>query len=207
MGIIGYGHIGRETARLSLVFGSKIHALTRSGAPTPNTGFTLPSTGDPDGSIPFKYFTTQSKSSIKEFFESCDVVVNTLPALPETEGFVGEEEFRAMKGDAVFVNIGRGDTVVTNALLAALKGVKSPTEEDSSTGSLRIGAASIDVSDPEPLPDGHELFTLPNVIITPHSSAMSTSYFHLATELLGVNVGRLREGKGALNAVRGKGEF
>lgn len=55
------------------------------------------------------------------------------------------------KGDAVFVNIGRGDTVVTNALLAALKGVKSPTEEDSSTGSLRIGAASIEFVFPSTL--------------------------------------------------------
>lgn len=62
------------------------------------------------------------------------------------------------------------------------------------------------MTDPEPLPDKHPLFTLPNVVLTPHMSGSSKLYFERAVDLLNINVERIREGKGVLNAFRGRGE-
>jgi phosphoglycerate dehydrogenase-like enzyme len=62
------------------------------------------------------------------------------------------------------------------------------------------------VTDPEPLEDGHPFYTLPNVVLTPHMSGLSVDYFTRTIDLLVKNVELLRSGRGALNAVRGKGE-
>jgi phosphoglycerate dehydrogenase-like enzyme len=62
------------------------------------------------------------------------------------------------------------------------------------------------VTAPEPLPDGHPLWSLSNAIITPHCSGLSRDYFVRAVDLLTINVKRIEGGLGALNAVRGKGE-
>lgn len=74
----------------------------------------------------------------------CDVVVNTLPSSAGTTHFIGETELKAMKGDAVLVNIGRGDTVDTEALVRALTAQTSAGEDVAATGTLRIGGASIE---------------------------------------------------------------
>ncbi|GAA5880407.1 hypothetical protein JCM16303_003932 [Sporobolomyces ruberrimus] len=206
VGILGYGAIGRETARLFHSAGSKIHALNRTGEPSRSTGYTLPHTGDPTGSIPSRYFSTSSKTSTLEFFFSCDVVINTLPDSEQTRGFVGKEQFKAMKGDGVYVNIGRGTTTDQEALVEALKAEKGKDEEEDATGTLRIGGASLDVTSPEPLPSHHPLYTLPNVVLTPHMSGSSKLYFERASELLKINVDRVRQGRGVLNSFRGKGE-
>ncbi|GAA6010499.1 hypothetical protein JCM10207_001334 [Rhodosporidiobolus poonsookiae] len=206
VGIIGYGHIGRETARLFHSCGSTIYALNRNGQPTPESGFILPKTGDPSGSLPDKYFSTSDRQSTLDFFSACDVVVNTLPDSAATRGFVGEEELKAMKGDGVYVNIGRGTTTDQEKLIEALKATKADGEEEDATGTLRIGGASLDVTNPEPLPTGHVLYQLPNVVLTPHMSGQSRIYHANAAKVLEVNVERVRKGKGALNAFRGKGE-
>jgi phosphoglycerate dehydrogenase-like enzyme len=88
------------------------------------------------------------------------VVVNTTPLTPETTGLFDAEFFAAMKPTAYFMNVGRGKSVVTADLLAALE-------------SGGIAGAGLDVTDPEPLPSGHPLWRLTNVIITPHMSGMS----------------------------------
>ncbi|GAA5909962.1 hypothetical protein JCM6882_008413 [Rhodosporidiobolus microsporus] len=206
VGIIGYGHIGRETARLFHSCGSTILALTRSGLPSPIGGFLLPHTGDPAGVLPEQYYSSASRESTLAFFADCDVVVNTLPDSEATRGFVGEEELKAMKGDGVYVNIGRGTTTDQEALVKALQAKPAEGEEEDATGSLRIGGASLDVTQPEPLPTGHPLYTLPNVVLTPHMSGQSKKYFENAAKVLEVNVERMRAGRGALNAWRGKGE-
>ncbi|GAA5973052.1 hypothetical protein JCM11641_000387 [Rhodosporidiobolus odoratus] len=206
VGILGYGHIGRETARLFHSCGSTIYATTRDGKPSPEKGFILPNTGDPTGSLPTKYCSTSSRSSTLSFFSECDVVINTLPDSAATRGFVGEEELKAMKGDGVYVNIGRGITTDQEALVKALQAEREQGEEMQATGTLRIGGASLDVVTPEPLPNGHILYTLPNVVLTPHMSGLSTQYFVNAAKVLDVNVSRMRKGKGALNAYRGRGE-
>jgi phosphoglycerate dehydrogenase-like enzyme len=84
--------------------------------------------------------------------------VSTLPLTPETKGLMNKAFFDAAKRGALFINVGRGATVVTDDLLAALK-------------DGRLGGAGLDVTDPEPLPPEHPLWHAPNTIITPHVSA------------------------------------
>ncbi|GAA6038885.1 hypothetical protein JCM8097_000552 [Rhodosporidiobolus ruineniae] len=205
VGIIGYGHIGRETARLFHAHGSPIYALTRSGRPTPESGYFLPTYGDPSGALPSQWFSSASSSETDDFLAQCDVVVNTLPASSATEGFVGEKVLRAMKGDAIYVNVGRGSTTDHGKLVEALRATPGEGERRDAVGTLRIGAAALDVTAPEPLPPSSPLWTLPNCLITPHISGATASYYDRAVELMLENVRRIEAGEGAWNAFRGRG--
>jgi phosphoglycerate dehydrogenase-like enzyme len=100
---------------------------------------------------------TVSTSSLDEVLPGADVVILAAALTDDTRGLIGAEQFREMKNSAIIVNIGRGGLVETDALVHALH-----------TGG--IAGAGVDVTDPEPLPDGHPLWSTPNVIITPHSA-------------------------------------
>lgn len=113
------------------------------------------------------------------------------------EGGVGEGEEEAGKkkraGRTFIANIARGPLIDTDALLHALNG-----------GLIR--GAALDVTDPEPLPDGHPLWGARNVIITPHVSGASTRYFERVLAILEYNLGRLADGVELVNRVdRGRG--
>lgn len=86
-----------------------------------------------------------------------DHVINILPASPATNRFCNDALFSGMKRGAIFYNIGRGMTVDQEALVAALQ-------------SGQLGGAGLDVTDPEPLPADHPLWTAPNCLITPHTA-------------------------------------
>lgn len=199
---------------MAQALGMRVTCATRTGHPTPIKGYLLPHTGDHDGHIPAKWYTTTSAESLAAFYATADVVVNSLPATDETRNFVDEDAFRRMKDDAVFVNIGRGDTVDQATMIRALEaGLQQPSEESvpaegkCGKGNLRIGAASLDVTTPEPLPADSKLWRLPNVLLTPHMSGGSELYWYRVTDLASINAVRVvNEGKGGLNAVRGKGE-
>ncbi len=134
-----------------------------------------------------------------DFYSKSDVMVNTLPSLPGTKKFVSTAAFKAMPSDSIYVNIGRGDTVDQDALIRAL----SPDTPEAE----RIGMASLDVTDPEPLGADNPLWKMKNVLITPHVSGASNQYWHRATDLFKVNIQRMIEqDKGALNAVLGRSE-
>lgn len=105
---------------------------------------TLPSTGDPSGSVPTAYFSSQSRDARLAFFARCDVVVNTLPDSKATRGCMGREELSGMKGDAIYVNVGRGTTTDQEALVEALRARAGEGEERDAVGTLRIGAASLE---------------------------------------------------------------
>src|SRR5690606_35999863 len=92
--------------------------------------------------------------------ERADVVVNATPLTPETRGMFDARFFAAMRDDALFINVGRGESVVTADLTAALQ-------------AGTIGGAGLDVTDPEPLPPGHPLWSMQSVIITPHIATSS----------------------------------
>lgn len=81
VGILAYGGISREIARLFKAFGANIVVCTRAGKPQPHTGFRLEGCGDPDGSIPSNYYSME-KESVKEFLGECDVVVSSTFDLP-----------------------------------------------------------------------------------------------------------------------------
>lgn len=96
----------------------------------------------------------------EKFLSGPDYIVNTLPSTPATVGLFNDTAFRRMKKTAVLINIGRGDTVDEAALMQALR-------------QGAIGGAVLDVFAHEPLPEESPLWTLPNVIITPHNSGVS----------------------------------
>jgi phosphoglycerate dehydrogenase-like enzyme len=89
-----------------------------------------------------------------------DVIVDALPLTPATRATFDARLFERVKRGALFVNVGRGGTVVTSALIDALR-----------TGTL--SGAALDVTDPEPLPADHPLWQAPNLIVTPHISSES----------------------------------
>ena len=141
--VVGLGGIGTEVARLADAAGMRVTAIRSSRRPGPSfvskTGLT---------------------EDLPEYAHEADVVVNCLPMTPGTEDIFDAEIFAAMRETAFFVNVGRGGTVDTDALVAALSdGV--------------IAGAGLDVTDPEPLPEGHPLWQAPNLIITPHFAAWS----------------------------------
>ncbi len=99
---------------------------------------------------------THPISELEKLLPRADHVVNILPASPATDNFINAARFAAMKPGAIFYNIGRGTTVDQKSLIQSL-----------TTGHL--AAACLDVTDPEPLPPDHPLWTAPNCFITPHT--------------------------------------
>lgn len=94
---------------------------------------------------------------------------------------IGAEQLRAMRGDAWLVNVGRGDVVDTDALVAALR-------------AGWIGGAALDVTDPEPLPSGHPLWGMPQVLITPHVANPPQAKAASLAKRVRENTERLRDG-------------
>jgi phosphoglycerate dehydrogenase-like enzyme len=110
-----------------------------------------------------------------------DLVVLALALTPETEGIIGHGEFKLMEGHAWLVNVARGRHIVTDDLVEALRdGV--------------IGGAALDVTDPEPLPADHPLWSLPNCIITPHVGNTPEMARPLLAERVTANVRRFAHG-------------
>ncbi|MGH8249703.1 MAG: D-2-hydroxyacid dehydrogenase [Steroidobacteraceae bacterium] len=139
--VAGLGGIGTEVARRAHALGMKVIA-------TRNTPQEKPVFVAEQGLA----------ADLLPFISRADVIVNTLPLTPDTKGLFDRRLFDAAKRGALFINVGRGGTVVTADLVAAL-------------GDGRIGGAGLDVTDPEPLPPDHPLWRAPNVLITPHVAA------------------------------------
>ncbi|MGE0467252.1 MAG: D-2-hydroxyacid dehydrogenase [Steroidobacteraceae bacterium] len=139
--VVGLGGIGTETAKRAHALGMNVIAIRNSGR-----------TGPP-------YVAEVGLSAdLQAFAGRADVIVNTLPLTADTKHLFGKAFFDAAKRGALFINVGRGASVVTGDLVAALV-------------DGRIGGAGLDVTDPEPLPADHPLWRAPNVLITPHISA------------------------------------
>jgi phosphoglycerate dehydrogenase-like enzyme len=120
--------------------------------------------------------------------ERADVVVNATPLTPETRGMFDARFFAAMRDDAFFINVGRGESVVTADLTAALQ-------------AGAIGGAGLDVTDPEPLPPGHPLWSMSNVVITPHIATSSDFRSERTVTLVAENVRRYVSGDAVLSVV------
>jgi phosphoglycerate dehydrogenase-like enzyme len=117
-----------------------------------------------------------------------DLVVLALALTPETTGFFGRPQFEAMASHAWLVNVARGRHIVTAELVDAL------------TAST-IGGAALDVTEPEPLPDGHPLWALPNCLITPHTANTYEMALPLLSARIADNVRRFGAGEPLLGAV------
>jgi D-2-hydroxyacid dehydrogenase (NADP+) len=191
MGIVGWGKIGDGVAHLARAFGMRIIG-TRWSVMVPTH---VPRSG------PFAYADepwlepvdlpadiVYPSVQLHEVLGQSDVLVVILPLTSETEGSFGEPEFRAMKRRALFLNIGRGRVVREEALIASLQ-----------SGHLR--GAGIDVFAQEPLPRSSPLWSMPNVLISPHVGGVSDLTRERVARFFAVNLTRYLEGQPLLNVV------
>lgn len=169
--VVGLGGIGREVAKRGKGFGMRVWATRRSDVPPPAY---VDRQGTPD--------------ELMDMLPDADVVVLCVPLTDDTRGMIGEEEFAAMKDGAYLINVARGKVVDTDALVRALEGG-------------RLAGAGLDVTDPEPLPADHVLWTMPNVVITPHVSARSALTGEHWRALYTENLRRFGAGEPLLNVV------
>jgi len=141
-----------------------------------------------------RHVTSEDDDSIRgvdelpDLVAGADIIVNVLPLTKETRGLFSRSLIDRFKSGAVFVNVGRGASVDQSALIAAL-------EEG------RISAAGLDVTDPEPLPADSPLWTMDNVIITPHMAGITPEYSRRAWKLFFENLERFHAGKPLINRV------
>ncbi|MEU6368139.1 2-hydroxyacid dehydrogenase [Streptomyces sp. NPDC046931] len=126
-------------------------------------------------------------SRLSELLPDADIVVVVTPLTTETKGLVNAGFLARMKDGALLVNVARGGVVDTKALLAELE-------------AGRITAA-LDVTDPEPLPEGHPLWHAPGVLITPHVGGPTSAFRPRATRLLSAQLNRFAQGEPMANVV------
>lgn len=182
--IVGYGGVGRETARLMRAFGMAVDAATADGERRPYRGY-LPyaGAGDPDALLPERMFRT---SEIGKALPAADVVVLALPLTPATHRLFDADALARMRPSAILVNVGRGGVVDTSALLAALD-------------AGQLAGAYLDVFDREPLPANSPLWDHPLVSITPHMAGVMPDDGLRYRELFLKNLARFRAGEPLIN--------
>jgi phosphoglycerate dehydrogenase-like enzyme len=167
LGVIGLGHIGRRVAQIGHAFGMRVLGMRRSAQREE---------ADPD--VEQLY----SPEQLQELLGRCDYVVLAVPLTPRTERMIGEPELRAMKRNAYLVNVARGRVVDEAALIRALN-------------EGWIAGAGLDVAETEPLPPESPLYSMPNVILTPHISGLSVHYEERLAALFADNLRRYRAGQ------------
>jgi phosphoglycerate dehydrogenase-like enzyme len=128
-----------------------------------------------------------ASESLPELLPEADIVIIAVPLDEDTTGLVDDDFLSRMKEGALFVNIARGPVADTDALL-----------RHASSGRLRL---ALDVTDPEPLPDGHPLFALPNVLISPHVGGATSAAIPRLTRLVNIQIKRLLDGEEPINVV------
>ena len=169
--VVGFGATGRALAQRAKPLGMKIWAVTRSGNADPALA---------DRVFP----ATQLDRALPE----ADFVVLAAPETPETYHLIGAQQLAAMKRTAFLVNMARGSLVDEAALIEALE-------------QRAIAGAALDVAEEEPLPPESRLWSLENVFLTPHISAVSESLWDRQAQLLLENLDRWFSGCDLLNRV------
>ncbi len=177
LGLIGYGQIGREVARLARAFGMRVIALRKR----------IPAEDDQhDDSIMFV-----RRDQLPMLLAQSDFVVVAAPLTPETRRMLDADALRQMKPTAFLVNIGRGAVVDEQALASAI-------------AEGRIAGAALDVFEQEPLPDDSPLWRLAaegRVILTPHIAGQTPHYEARAAALFAENLRRFVQGQPLINQV------
>lgn len=169
--VAGLGGIGTEVAQRAHALGMRVVATRASSRTGPDF---VSYVGAPE--------------ELAKLAAEADVIVDALPLTPATRGTFDARLFERVKRGALFVNVGRGGTVVSSALSDALR-----------TGAL--GGAALDVTDPEPLPADHPLWQAPNLIITPHVSSESELGVSRVWEIVRENLRRYVAGSPMLSEV------
>jgi phosphoglycerate dehydrogenase-like enzyme len=186
LGILGYGSIGREIARLAKAFGMTVLATKRDARTIEDSGYRLPgATPDPGEPLADRIYPGEATRSMAA---ECDYLVIVLPLTNQTRNLVDEALLRALKPTCFLVNVGRGEIIREADLVRALqKGW--------------IAGAGLDVFENEPLPAESPLWAMENVIISPHVSGMTPHYDDRAVELFAENLRRYLAGEPLLNVV------
>ena len=165
MGIVGFGGTGREVAKRALGFGMRVLAVDIEDVPS------LPGVT-----------AVWKPDRIGELLGASDVVVICLPLTKATHHLFTRDLFRQMKRTGILINVTRGHIVYGEDLVRALdEGL--------------IWGAGLDVTDPEPLPPGHRLWTHPRVIVTPHTAGGSPRRAGRAIDCFCENLKRRRDGR------------
>ena len=184
-GIWGYGGIGRATARLAKAFQMRVHVMTRSGIRSRENNYEVPGTGDPEGLLPDMQFTISEK---KAFLQDLDFLILAFPLSASTDGIIGEEDLKMLPKRAFLLNPARGRLVKEDALIRALN-------------EGWIAGAALDTHYHYPMPAEHPLWSMPQVILTPHisGSTLSPHYLERIYDIFGQNLERYMSGKPLLN--------
>ena len=186
LGIVGYGSIGRATARLGQAFGMQVLATKRDVIhPSSPNEYQVPGTGDSDGAYVNRLYPPEA---LKSMLAECDFVQLAVPSTPANFHLIDEGALSAMRKNAILINVARGDVVDEAALIRALQ-------------SKQIGGAALDVFEKEPLPADSPLWKLDNVIISPHIAGNTDHYNESAAEVFAQNLERYLTDQDLLNRV------
>lgn len=164
VGILGVGAIGSELARKCKAFNMTVYGIMRTKREIPNVDYAY----GPDGLL--------------EVMREADYFINIAPSTPETHKMINAEALAVMKPTAFFINIGRGNTVDEQALIASLKAKK-------------IAGAGLDTFAVEPLPADNPLWEMENVIITPHVGGLSDMFIQQSLPIVKENLTRYLNGE------------
>ncbi|KAI9713183.1 MAG: hypothetical protein M1820_001168 [Bogoriella megaspora] len=161
IGVLGYGSIGRQSARIASALGMEVLAYTAQPRTTTESkkdrNYIVKGTGDPDGTIPSEWYSGTDKESLHNFLaQKLDVLLISLPLTTFSRGLIGADEYKVLKENSprgcFLANVSRGDVLVQDDLIKALKDEKSG-----------LSGAALDVTTPEPLPNDDPLWTAPRL--------------------------------------------
>jgi phosphoglycerate dehydrogenase-like enzyme len=169
--LVGLGEIGREVARLGKALGMRTVGFRRTQGPPPQWVDEV-----------------HGPHRLAELAGRADAMVVSLPLTDQTAGLIDRATIQGLPPDCIFVNVGRGGVVDEPALVDALR-------------DRRIAGAILDVFATEPLPADSTLWTLPNVLVTPHAAALSARENERITELFVDNLRRYLDGQPLRNIV------
>ena len=166
--VVGMGRIGSHLAKLAKAFDMKVIGIRRDPKAGTNGADEIHGMGD-----------------LVKLVPQADIVALTCALTPETTGLMSAAAFAAMKPSSVFVNVARGKVADEAALIATMEGNK-------------IWAAALDVTAEEPLPAASPLWTMPSVLITPHTAGETRAYEDNVIDILIENLDRLWRGEATL---------
>lgn len=173
VGVVGFGRIGREVVRRLLAFGGTIRVFDPAVRPTE-----IESAG------------ADAVKSLEELLPQSDILTLHCPSTAQTRRMMDAARLAGMKRGSILVNLARGNLVDTDALVAALQ-------------SGHLAAAALDVCDPEPIPPGHPLLQMPNVLLAAHIASTSVQAARMLRETAAEIVARRLRGEAVPNLVNG----
>jgi D-3-phosphoglycerate dehydrogenase len=175
IGVVGFGRIGREVVRRLLPFRGAIAVYDPAANPKEIAAASA-----------------TAVASLDDLLRQSDIITLHCPSTAETRRMLGAERLAQMKRGSILVNLARGNLVDTTALIAALQ-------------SGHLAAAALDVCDPEPIPPGHPLLQMPNVLVSAHVASTSTQAVRTLRETAAGLVAKALRGEALANVVNGVG--